>query len=60
MADALSKAAFILGPTAGVALIDSVPGMSGLVAYRKPNGGIGIVASRRLGSAFRPADAKSN
>ena len=52
MADALSKAVFILGPTAGLALLDSVPGMSGLVAYRKPDGSIGIVTSRRLGSAF--------
>ena len=57
MADAMSKAAFILGPTAGLALIDSVPGMSGLIAYRKPNGSIGIVTSKRLDSAFRPARA---
>jgi thiamine biosynthesis lipoprotein len=59
MADALSKAVFVLGPTAGLALIESVPGMSGLVAYRKPDGSIGVVTSRRLGSAFvmsvRPA-----
>ena len=55
LADAMSKAAFILGPTAGVALIDSVPGMSGLIAYRKPDGSIGIATSRRLADAFRPA-----
>lgn len=55
MADAMSKAVFMLGPTAGVALIDSVPGMSGLIAYRKPDGSLGIVTSRRLGNAFRQA-----
>jgi thiamine biosynthesis lipoprotein len=52
MADAMSKAAFILGPTAGLALIDSIPAMSGLIAYRKPDGGIGIVTSRGLGHGF--------
>lgn len=58
MADACSKAAFILGPTAGLALVDSVPGMSGLIAYRKPDGSMGIVTSRRLGIAFHPASAR--
>jgi thiamine biosynthesis lipoprotein len=58
LADALSTAVFVLGPAAGVALIDSIPGMSGLVAFRKPNGSIGIVTSRRLGSAFRQARAQ--
>lgn len=58
MADAYSKAAFILGPTAGLALIDSVPGTSGLIAYRKPDGGMGIVTSKRLGNAFRPAKTR--
>jgi thiamine biosynthesis lipoprotein len=52
MADAFSKAVFILGPTAGLALVDSVPGMSGLVAYRKPDGSLGIATSQRMGSAF--------
>jgi FAD:protein FMN transferase len=52
MADAMSKAAFMLGPTAGIALVDSVPGMSGLIAYRKPDGTLGIVMSKRLGGAF--------
>ena len=51
----MSKAAFILGPAAGLALIDSVQGMSGLIAYRKPDGSTGIVTSRGLGGAFRPA-----
>jgi len=52
MADACSKAAFILGPTAGIAFIDSIPGMAGVIAFRKSDGGIGVVSSRRLGSAF--------
>jgi len=55
MADAMSKAAFILGPTAGLALIDSIPAMSGLIAYRKPDGSIGMVTSGRLGHTFHPA-----
>jgi len=52
LADACSKAAFILGPAAGIALIDSIPGMSGVIAFRKSDGGVGIVVSRRLGSAY--------
>lgn len=58
MADAMSKAAFILGPTAGLALIDSVQDMSGLIAYRKPDGSTGILTSRRLGNAFRPTGGR--
>jgi thiamine biosynthesis lipoprotein ApbE len=56
MADALSKAAFILGPTAGLALIESMPGMSGLIAYHKPDGSMGIAKSRGLGGAFHLAE----
>jgi thiamine biosynthesis lipoprotein ApbE len=55
MADAMSKAAFILGPSAGLALADSFPGMSAVIAYRRPDGAIGLAMSPRLGSAFRPA-----
>jgi FAD:protein FMN transferase len=57
MADAFSKAVFVAGPTAGLSLIDSIPGMSGLIAYRKPDGSVGVLASRRLGVAFHPASA---
>jgi FAD:protein FMN transferase len=55
MADAMSKAAFILGPSAGLALADSFPGMSAVIAYRRPDGTIGLAMSPRLGSAFHPA-----
>jgi thiamine biosynthesis lipoprotein len=55
MADAMSKAAFILGPSAGLTLVDSFPGMSGVIAYRRPDGTIGLAISPRLGAAFHPA-----
>jgi FAD:protein FMN transferase len=55
LADAVSTAAFILGPTAGLALIDSFPGMSGLIAYRQADGRVGIVMSSRLKGAFYPS-----
>ena len=55
LADAMSKAAFILGPKTGLALIDSFPGMSGLIAYRKSDGGVGIAISPRLTATFHPA-----
>jgi thiamine biosynthesis lipoprotein ApbE len=55
MADAMSKAAFILGPSAGLALVDSFPGMSAVIAYRRPDGTIGLAISARLGTAFHPA-----
>ena len=54
IADAMSKAAFLLGPDRGMALIDATPGMGGVIAYRKPDGGIGIAVSSRLAGAFRP------
>jgi len=54
LADALSKAAFILGPKAGVALVDSFPGMSAVVAYRKGDGSVGVATSARLAHSYRP------
>jgi thiamine biosynthesis lipoprotein ApbE len=53
LADALSKAAFVLGPKAGIELIDSFPGMSAVVAYRTPGGGVAVAASSSLAHAFR-------
>jgi thiamine biosynthesis lipoprotein len=55
VADAMSKAAFILGPSAGLALVDSFPGMSAVIAYRRPDHSIGLAISPRLGAAFHPA-----
>jgi thiamine biosynthesis lipoprotein len=54
LGDAVSKPAFILGPERGLALIDSFPRMLGLIAYRKPDGGIGVVMSQGLKDRFHP------
>lgn len=54
LADAMSKAAFILGPTAGLALVDSFPAMSAVIAYRKPDGTVGVAVSKRLAGSYRP------
>jgi thiamine biosynthesis lipoprotein len=54
LADAMSKAAFILGPQAGLALVDSFPGMSAVIVYRKPDGTAGVAVSKRLAGAYRP------
>jgi FAD:protein FMN transferase len=52
LADAMSKAAFILGPQKGMALVDATPGMAGVIAYRKPDSTIGVEVSHR--AAWRP------
>jgi thiamine biosynthesis lipoprotein ApbE len=54
LADAMSKAVFILGPEAGLALVDSFPGMSAVVAYRKVDGSVGVAVSERLAGSYRP------
>jgi thiamine biosynthesis lipoprotein len=58
MADALSKAAFLLGPKAGLQLIDGIPGAVAVIAYRRGDGGIGIARSASLRTGFRPTDAR--
>jgi thiamine biosynthesis lipoprotein len=55
LADAMSKAAFVLGPSTGLRLVDSFQGMSAVIAYRKTDGSIGVTMSPRLERAFRPA-----
>jgi thiamine biosynthesis lipoprotein len=52
LADAMSKAAFILGPSAGLALVDTFPGMSAVIAYRKADGTVGVTVSTRLAGAY--------
>ena len=54
LGDALSKAAFILGPKAGLALVDSFPGMSAVIAYRKTDGTVGVAVSQRLAGSYQP------
>jgi thiamine biosynthesis lipoprotein len=55
LGDAMSKAAFILGPKAGLALADSMPGISAVIAYRKSDGSVGVALSARLAASYRPA-----
>ena len=59
IADAMSKAAFILGPRDGVALIDSYPGMAGMIAYRQADGGVGMALSQRMKGRFHPVPSPS-
>jgi thiamine biosynthesis lipoprotein len=55
LADAMSKAAFVLGPKAGLALVDSCPGMTAVIAYRRPDGSVGVAMSAALAAAYHPA-----
>lgn len=59
LADALSKVGFVLGPRRGLAVIDSFPRTAALIAFRKPDGTIGVALSPRLGDKFHPADGVS-
>jgi len=54
LADAMSKAAFILGPKAGLVLVDSLPDMSAVIAFRKSDGSVGVAVSRGLARSYRP------
>lgn len=55
LADALSKAVFVLGAKDGLALLDAFPDTSGLIAYRKPDGTVGLAMSAALRPHFHPA-----
>jgi len=54
LADAMSKAVFVLGPSAGIALVDSVPDMSAVVVCRNADGTVGVTVSKRLAGSYRP------
>lgn len=54
VADALSKAVFVLGPTDGLALLATYPGTWGVVAYRLPDGAPGVSVSAGHTTAFHP------
>lgn len=54
LADALSKAAFVLGPKEGLELLDSVPGAAGVIAFRRPDGKMAVAVSPSLAQAFHP------
>jgi thiamine biosynthesis lipoprotein len=53
LADAMSKAVFILGPKAGLALVDSMSGMSAVIAYRNADGTVGVAVSKGLAGSYR-------
>jgi len=55
LADALSKAAFILGPKAGLGLVDAFPDASAVIAFRQADGSVGVAVSPRLAASYRPA-----
>jgi FAD:protein FMN transferase len=55
LADAVSKAAFVLGPVKGLALIDSFPNMLGVIAYRDPVGRVALAMNERAKKVYRPA-----
>ena len=59
LGDAMSKAAFVLGPKDGIALIDSYPDMAGVIAYRKADGSIGVAVSSRMSGRFHPVTRSS-
>ena len=54
LADALSKVGFILGPEKGLKVIESFPGTTAIIAYRKPDGSVGLAQSPGLAGRFHP------
>jgi FAD:protein FMN transferase len=54
LADAVSKAAFVLGPVKGLAVIDSFPQMLGVIAYRDAAGKVALAMTDRARKLFRP------
>ncbi len=52
LADAVSTAAFVMGPERGLALINSFPGMSGLIVYRGADGKPAIAMTKSLEGRF--------
>jgi thiamine biosynthesis lipoprotein len=54
LSDALSKAVFVLGPKRGLELLASFPGASALVAFREPDGKVGLAMSPAFKRVFQP------
>ncbi len=52
LGDAVSTAAFVMGPERGLALINSFPGMSGLIVYRGADGKPAIAMTKSLEGRF--------
>jgi FAD:protein FMN transferase len=59
LADALSKVGFVLGPGRGLAVIESFPATSAVIAFRKPDGTIGVALSSNLNNKFHAPDRLS-
>ena len=53
LGDALSKVGFVLGPIRGRAVIESFPATGAVIAFRKPDGSIGVVVSPGLAGTFQ-------
>jgi FAD:protein FMN transferase len=58
LADALSKAVFMLGPADGLTLADSFPCTLALIAYRDAGGGVALAMSPALKPRFHPSPAR--
>jgi FAD:protein FMN transferase len=58
LADAVSKAAFVLGPEKGIALVDTFPNMLGVIVYRDPAGRVGVAMNERARKVYQPAAAQ--
>ncbi len=52
LGDALSKVGFVLGPSRGLPVIESFPGVAAVVAFRKPDGTTGVRTSPALAARF--------
>ena len=55
LAGALAKAVFVLGPTRGLALLDGFAHTWGIVAYRQPDGTVGVSVSAGHLPSFHPS-----
>ena len=60
LADALSKAAFVLGPERGLALVDRMPRTMGLIAYRDKAGHLATTMSPGLRGKFQKTPATTS
>jgi thiamine biosynthesis lipoprotein len=53
LADAISTAAFVLGPQQGLALINSFPDVAGLIVYRDADGKTAVTMTPALEGRFQ-------
>jgi len=60
LADALSKPAFILGPVAGLKLVESFPGTLAIIATRGGDGDVDLTMSAPLRARFRSTSTRAS